>query len=339
MPKSHITVPFFIPFLGCPNRCVYCNQRRTAGREPLPDAQSVREKTLLFLSTINSSVQHRDIAFFGGTFTALPLGYQIELLSSAAFFIQRGLVRGIRVSTRPDCISEDSIEFLKNYGVTTIELGAQSFSDEVLALSGRGHDAGETRRAFGLVKSGGMDCVLQLMPGLPGDTTDLSLESARIAADMGPDGIRIYPAVVIRDTPLEVLYNEGAYVPLTLEQAVDISAEMHRIFISRGIEVIKTGLHPLRAEERDAVVAGPYHPAFGFMVKSRIKRDILYKMIRDEIDRTGESPSECTVIIPEKEKEEYIGLKKENLHFLKERFGFINLRFHIENTHAIRIVV
>ncbi len=339
MPKTRVTIPFFITHKGCPHRCVFCDQRLTGGTGGLPAKDEIRRTVLRYLDTLKPGIDHVEISFFGGTFTGIPQEQQAELLEAAGEFLRAGDVKGIRISTRPDCMNRKIASFLSGSGVTTVELGAQSFSDRVLLASNRGHTSADTISASGAVRDAGMDLVLQLMPGLPGDGRESAIESAQIASALSPSAARIYPAVVIRGTPMEEMYLRGRYAPLSMEEAVEICKEMTVIFNRNGIEVIRTGLHPLKNGELSSIVAGPYHPAFGFLVKSRIKRDLLEKTIGRSISSLLGRSDTCTVMIPETEKEEYIGHGQENIHFLRDRFGFNSIRCRSDVIAEPRVIL
>lgn len=321
MSKTHMTIPIFVPHLGCPHRCAFCNQWETSAVHARPDASSVRGKIRAQLATKPVSIGNVEVAFFGGSFTAIEEELQRELLGAAHDFIRDGLIDGIRLSTRPDCVDTARLELLHEYGVRTIEIGAQSFSDEVLAASGRGHTAAESIDAAKRIRRAGFSLVIQLMPGLPGDGPAGSLRSAEIAASCSPDAVRIYPTVVLDHTRLAELFREGAYEPLTLEDALERSADMHELFAGKGIPVIRTGLHPLAPDETANVLAGPYHPAFGFLVKSRVKRRRLAHEISRMLGRDSSSPVVIRLRIPMREKEEYIGYRGENIEYLGALFA------------------
>lgn len=322
MAKRHITIPIFIPNLGCPHRCIYCNQPATSGASAVPDGKAIDEKIRACLSTAPKSVVRVEAAFFGGNFTGLPARLQEEFLERASGYVRNGDIHGIRLSTRPDFISPRGLDLLGRYGVETVELGVQSLCDPVLAQSLRGHTAEDVYRAVALLREHGMKVVLQLMAGLPGDTGDESLLTARAAAELAPDGVRIFPTVVLKHTGLAELYMRGAYRPLGLEEAVRLCKEMFLVFENRGIPVIRMGLHPLSPLEERNILAGPYHPSFGFMVRSRAKRDVMEAKVSDFLgSRAAIHDGRISIRVPEKNKEEYLGYKKENIAFLAGRFG------------------
>ncbi len=320
MPKTQVTIPIFIPHGGCPNRCLFCNQQRSGGDSSIPDPGSIRAKVDSYLATIGPGVGRIEIAFFGANFTGLPAADQESLLRTAFAFVGSGAAHGIRLSTRPDYIDDERIGLLRRYRVGTVELGIQSFSDDVLRAAGRGHTSADSLCAVELLHGAGIHTVLQIMAGLPGDTREGAIETARIAASLRPSGIRVFPTVVLKDTGLEALYRAGDYLPMELDEAVDACRGICRVFEEHGIPVIRTGLHPLRGGGED-VVAGPYHPAFGFLVKSRAKRELMAGAIEEYLAARAPHPPSLTLDIPSFEAEEYIGLRRENIVWLENRFS------------------
>lgn len=261
-------IPVFVPHLGCPHRCVFCNQREIAGKESAPDGQ----KTAVIIEEALKAVKEGEpeIAFYGGSFTAVPRKVQDELLRAAAPFVESGRARSIRISTRPDAVDRETLSRLYKSHVRTVELGAQSMCDDVLAASGRGHTRADTEKASAMIKEHGFSLVLQVMNGLPGDSREKALVTAERAAALLPDAARIYPAAVLRNTELFDMYSRGLYLPMSLEQAVETTADMLEIFIRHGIPVIRIGLNPTEGLSGGAVAAGAYHPALGELVRSRV---------------------------------------------------------------------
>ncbi len=259
-------LPVFVPHLGCPHACVFCNQRRISGETEPADARKVRE----LLAAVPSDGTKRELAFYGGSFTAIPEDMQHELLAAAQEGVLQGKISAIRLSTRPDAIDEAVLERLKRYGVQTVELGAQSLDDEVLRLSGRGHTAEDVRRASRMVKDAGFSLILQMMTGLPGDSGEQSLATAREIVSLRPDGVRVYPTVIVRDTALYELWRRGQYREHTVEDAVRLCAKILPLFEEAGIPVLRLGLNPTEELSGGAAVAGAYHPALGELVRSQI---------------------------------------------------------------------
>lgn len=262
-------LPVFVPHLGCPHDCVFCNQRRISGETEPASAETVRE-LLSAAAALPEQGAKRQLAFYGGSFTAIPAAQQEELLAAAREGIERGIIGSIRLSTRPDAIDETVLERLRRFGVETVELGAQSLSDEVLRRSGRGHTAEDVRRAARMLRDAGFRLVLQMMTGLPGDSGAESLATAREIIALRPDGVRIYPTVVVRDTALFELWQRGLYKEHTVEDAVRLCAKLLPLFEAAGIPVIRLGLNPTEELSKGGAVAGAYHPALGELVRSRI---------------------------------------------------------------------
>ncbi|NCB74741.1 MAG: radical SAM protein [Clostridia bacterium] len=262
-------IPVFVPHLGCPNNCVFCNQRKISGSLFPASAETVRLAVLEGVEKIpdKSNIQ---LAFYGGSFTAIPVQEQNELLDAALPFLNEGIISSVRLSTRPDAIDEITLIRLRERGVKTIELGAQSMCDEVLEASGRGHTALETAKAANLIKKFGFELILQMMTGLPGDSKQRSIETARKIIALKPDGVRIYPTVIIENTPLYDMWQAGLYPEHTVQEAVETCAEILPMFEEAGIPVIRLGLNPTEELTGGAAAGGAYHPAFGELVKSRI---------------------------------------------------------------------
>jgi histone acetyltransferase (RNA polymerase elongator complex component) len=336
MSKKQITIPVFIPHSGCPHCCVFCNQWRVTGLSEKVTSDSVHKTIELYLSAAADTIGKVEIAFFGGSFTAIPQIEQIEYLRSVKPYIENGVIESVRVSTRPDYINRNILDVLKSYHVKTIELGVQSFSDRVLTASGRGHNSQHVIDAISLLKEYGFRVGIQLMPGLPEDDYETSIQSAAKAVELFPDDVRIYPAVVLKDTEMEVLYNKKKFVPLTIEEAVDRCSIMYEMFIEKEINVIRMGLHPMDLSG-GTVVAGPYHEALGFLIKSRYRRGILEKVIKNAAGNNLGS-GVLSIILPDKMKEEYIGMKRENISYLKDKFRLLKLDYTYGNIDEPQIL-
>ncbi len=265
--KRHLIIPIFLPFAGCPNRCVFCDQNGIAGRSALPSTDEVRATISSYLSTWKGSGP-REIAFYGGSFTGLSEEDQNAYLETAFGFVKDGSIGSIRVSTRPDYISTGIIENLERHGVGTVELGAQSMSEEVLRLSGRGHSPADTIRAVAMLKDASFKVGLQFMPGLPGDTETTVLETARAILALTPDLARVYPALVLKGTPMHKMFLEGSYAPWDLGRMVDVCSLISEMFKEAGVPIVRMGLHPSKDLE-EALVAGPYHPSFRQLAQRR----------------------------------------------------------------------
>ena len=334
--KHNITAPIFIPHAGCPNQCIFCNQHIVTGKKNIqgethspagsciPSEKEIERTVDTYLAHAGTGV-HRELAFFGGSFTGLDPATQEKLLGLALSYKRSGRIDAIRLSTRPDYISEEVLDRLRSFDVSTVELGVQSFDDAVLSAAKRGHAARQSLDAIGLLRARGFSFVIQLLPGLPFETRESAIESARTAAGLSPSGVRIYPAVVLAGTPMEELCLSGAYAPLTIDGAVGLCAAMTEIFAAQNIPVLKTGIHPLSDLGQGSVTAGPYHPAFGFLVRARVRRNELEKMIADAAQERR--PRHIDVSLPGVLTEEYIGHRRENLLWLRERFPAITMNF------------
>lgn len=262
--------PVFIPHAGCPHRCLFCAQDRSTSHGDIPSAGMVEE----WLENTLPVQGDGEIAFYGGTFTLLPEELQDLYLKAAGSFVASERVAGIRISTRPDALDERILSQLKVSNVTTVELGCQSFSDNVLAASGRGHKAADNVAAINSCQAAGLNVGVQLMPGLPGGDAKEALFSLLHAIELEPDFLRIYPTVVIDGTELAVLWRAGEFKPWTMDQAVDICADMLNLCRQNSLPVIRIGLQRDPQLEEN-LLDGPYHPAFGQLVRSRLWRRAL----------------------------------------------------------------
>lgn len=327
MAKTQITIPVFVPHSGCRHSCVFCNQWKVSGSSGQPAVEDIEQTVKRYLSKVPPTVKRVEIAFFGGSFTGIEESKQQMFLRAAEGFVRMGLVHAIRLSTRPDCIDNEKLALLKEFSVETVELGVQSFDNSVLAAAGRGHTALDVYRAMELLKGCGFRTGIQLMPGLPGDTRERSIYSADEAVRLMPDDARIYPCVVLAGTRLEAMYRSGEFTPLDLEEAVDISAQMYSRFTANGISVIRIGLHPL--ENSSSVIDGPYHTAMGFMVKSRYRRNVLDSLLAEH--KPGHR-SVVNLAIPRSFCEEYIGLRRGNMDYLKSRYSLASIEYHAADT-------
>ena len=306
-------VAIFIPHKGCPHDCAFCNQKSITGAAWEVTGRQAEEIISAHLATMGPEVE-AEIAFFGGSFTAVEPGYQTELLKAAYPFVSSGRVRGIRISTRPDAIDGPILQNLKRYGVTTIELGAQSMDDGVLRRAGRGHDAEAVRRAARQIKEAGFFLGLQMMLGLAGDSFEKSSRTADEFIALGADCVRIYPTLVLSGTALCRQFEAGVYRPLALDEAVSWCANFWLRFQKAGIPVIRLGLNPGKSLE-EGLVAGPYHPAFGELVKSEACF-LAAKAFRGE---TG--ARELTVLAGPRHMSVLMGQKRKNWEKICALFG------------------
>ena len=313
-------LPVFVPHLGCPHACVFCNQRRITGQLRPSDAETVR-KIIQDAAALSRIGAKRQLAFYGGSFTAIDEAQQEELLQAAHEALERGEIDSIRLSTRPDAIDGTVLERLRRYGVETVELGAQSMDDEVLRLSGRGHTAADVKRASEMIKAAGFHLILQMMTGLPGDTPGRCVETAKRIIRLQPDGVRIYPTVIVKDTALCELWRSGQYREHTVEDAVSICAKILPLFEKAGIPVIRLGLNPTEELSGGAAVAGAYHPALGELVKSRI----LLNQARKLLDGVP-AGSRVTLGIGAPRLSQLIGQKKANILLLRQELSLAKLQ-------------
>ena len=310
---SHANVALFVPHNGCPHQCSFCNQRSITGKLAQPSPQDVRDAARTAKQDLFDG-QNAEIAFFGGSFTAIERGYMVSLLEAAVPFVRDGSVSGIRISTRPDAIDEEILSLLKGYGVTAIELGAQSMDDRVLACNARGHTAKQVEAAARSIRGMGISLGLQMMTGLYGDTPAGAVKTARRLAALEPDTVRVYPTIVMRGTELEEKFYAGAYRPMELEEAVALCAGLLDFFEGQGIRVIRLGLHSTPELERDRV-AGPWHPAFRELCESRrILQKIMQILGENQISR-----GTIEIKVNPKMRSKTAGQKKANLLSLAQR--------------------
>ena len=318
-PKKYI-IPVFIPHLGCPNDCVFCNQRKISGRLEAATDETVI-KAIEEASDKLPEGESAELAFYGGSFTAIPIEEQTKLLDAALPFLKSGRIAKIRVSTRPDAVDEARLEILKKYGVKTIEIGAQSMNDAVLKASGRGHSAEDTKRASKLIKEHGFQLILQMMTGLPGDDFEKSIETAKQIIALSPDGVRVYPTVILQDTRLMELWKSGDYTEHTVDEAVDLGARLYELFENAEIPVIRFGLNPSDELSRGEAAGGAYHPALGELVHSRLylgKARVLIASSKHGADVIlGVNPGRVSLMT---------GQKRQNIERLIAEFGLSTVK-------------
>jgi len=288
MSNLHYIIPIFVPHEGCPHDCVFCNQNSITGTSSKVDADFVTRTVNEYLKTIKQDDAIIEVSFFGGTFTAIKMEKQIELLTVAKKFKDDNKIKFIRLSTRPDYIDDNILTNLKKYSVDIIELGVQSLDDEVLLKSGRGHTAKDVENATKLIKQYGFVLGHQIMIGLPGDNANKDIETAKRVIDLKPDICRIYPALVIKDTQMEKMYIDKKFIPYTLNEAVNISKSIYIMMVASKINVIRIGLQPTQEiSVGHDLVAGPFHPAFRELVEGSIYSDILYDVIIKSVHETS----------------------------------------------------
>lgn len=328
----HINLPIFIPHLGCPNDCVFCNQRKISGTMCF-NKNYVKKDIDSFLETVDADNCEIQLAFFGGSFTGIDRGDMLFLLDIAKKYIDRGRISSVRLSTRPDYIDDEILDILKHHGVKTVELGIQSMSDKVLSACKRGHTADVSRNACKMIKKRGFELIGQMMTALPSSSPEDEVNTAAELVSLGVDGARIYPTMVFYDTELENIYNRGEYIPPDLDSLIERSEAAFSVFADAGIPVIRIGLQASDGlGDADGIVAGSYEAAMGEMVISRHylkKLTALLEPVRDEI--VGK---ELTVLCPKGEISKVIGQKQTNKLKILSEFNVKNLKV-LENDGII----
>ena len=317
MKKGNISI--FVPHQGCPCQCSFCNQKTITGHVDKPSADDVRAAVETALKRKNFEYE---VAFFGGSFTAIEREYMIMLLDAAYPYVKSRQVSGIRISTRPDCIDEDVLCLLKQYGVTSIELGAQSMDDEVLVANRRGHTADDVVNASRLIKSMGFELGLQMMTGLYMDTDEKAVQTAQKIIDLKPQTVRIYPTVVLKGTYLADLYKQELYNPPNAYDSAELCARLVPMFEQAGIKIIRLGLHS-NEDIKKNMLAGGFHDSFGELVKSRI---MLEKIL-------AYPPGDYNVFVNPKSLSKLKGNAKSNIYLLME-MGY-NIKIITDNGIAI----
>ena len=330
--KKHLIVPVFISHEGCPYRCSFCNQTKITGNEKKTDKKNLKEILRTHLEALNSEnlSEKRELAFFGGSFTGIPLERQKYLLSAVQPWILSGEIQSIRVSTHALFIDDIKLSLLRKNHVETVELGIQSTDDEVLKLAGRECPYDVIKSAVDKIHAMKFRLGLQLMPGLPSDDEQKFQKSVDNVISLKPEFVRIYPTLVIRNTGLFDMYQQGTYTPWNLERMIDAVKEAVVKFEQAGIKVIRVGLHPDPSLMKN-YVAGPFHPSFRYLVDSRIVRERMIKMIRS----LKQVPLSVTFRVPARRVSLYIGHKKENLSIIKNIFSLdsISLQQDAINDH------
>lgn len=308
---KHANISIFVPHIGCCHRCSFCNQNSITGQVSPATKEDVINAVETAVKSPKYSNANTEIAFFGGSFTAIEKEYMTSLLEAAFEYVKNGVVSGIRVSTRPDAINISVLETLKNYGVTAIELGAQSTDDNVLCANNRGHSKQDIINASRLIKEYGFSLGLQMMTGLYMSNDETDLKTAKDFCDLFPETVRIYPTVVLENTYLAYLFKNGKYLPQTVENAAELCAVLLEIFDKNNINVIRLGLHSINEED---FVAGPWHPSFSELCWN----NIYYKKIMNELSIKGN----YIISVAKGEISKAIGQHKTNYFKLKEQ-GFV----------------
>ena len=311
-----------MPHNGCPCQCSFCNQKIISGKQNQPSAESVKDAVRVALAS-KGNYDKTELAFFGGSFTAIDREYMISLLETAYEFIKDGSIDGIRISTRPDKIDGEIIEILKRYGVTAVELGAQSMNDEVLLLNRRGHTVKDIENAFCMLKDSGFETGLQMMTGLYGSSRERDLETAKKIVELKPDTARIYPTVVLKGTYLAELYEQGVYKPMTLDETVSLCADILPLFFEKNINVIRLGLH-YSDDVKENYLAGGFHPALMELVEGEI-------YLRKALEALEKYPKNkpLTLYVNEKELSKMKGQQKRNEKILINQGFCCTIKGHL----------
>lgn len=311
--NKHISIPIFVPEAACPHQCVFCNQKKISGQADFPTIDFIHDTIEKYLTTVqkNSRVE---IAFFGGNFTGIDMENQEKLLKTVQPYLVKNRVHAIRISTRPDYINPNILKLLKFYGVKNIELGAQSLDEEVLQLSGRGHLVQDIEKASKIILASGFHLGLQMMIGLPGDSRDKSIQTAKKIIELGANETRVYPALVIPETKMSKMYLEKKYSPLSISEAINWLADLIPLFNDAGVKILRVGLHPSEGfSSGNDLLAGPFHVNLKEMALTEIWR----RKFRSILLKQGET---CEVHVPPNQINHAIGFQKRNKVILLEKF-------------------
>ena len=318
---KHYIIPIFVPHLGCPNDCVFCNQKSISGQQKMITKEDIRNTIDFYLENIKDKEAKKEVAFFGGSFTGIDVEKQEEFLQTAYGYIKKGKIDSIRISTRPDYIDKTILKRLKKYKVKTIELGVQTANDYILKQCKRNHTFEDVKKASKLIRWYGFNLGHQMMVGLPDSTKIDEINTARELIKLKPKMVRIYPVLVIKNTRLEKDYLDGKYKPLTVIQAVETCKEIVPMFMKKGIEVIRIGLQNTDeitdpAIKGSEVVAGPYHPAFRQLVES----SLWYDNIIEKMKELNVKVKKVKITVNPKDVNNVIGHKRENIDKLKDMY-------------------
>lgn len=317
-------IPIFLPNLGCPHQCAFCNQTSITG--VTPDTISPETLCLLITEFLEYKKTQRrcvQVSFYGGNFLGLKKDYIRILLDETTKFVKNKKVDSIRFSTRPDTISNKQLDIIKNYPVSTIEIGVQSMDNQVLAMANRGHTALDTEKAAALLKEQNYDVGMQMMVGLPGDDETKSLFTAQRIASLSPDFVRIYPTVVLAHSRLAVWYRNGDYTPWSVSRCVSLVKNLYLFFKSKNIPVIRMGLQATEdLAKNTTILAGPFHPAFGHMVHSEIFMDMAASLLEAERG----SCDKIIINVHPRSISKMRGLKNKNMESLKKKFQIKSLK-------------
>lgn len=320
--KKEYIIPIFVPHLGCPNDCTFCNQKKISGQTKNVKAEDVKNTIEYYLNNFKDDNKYIEVAFFGGSFTGIDVDKQKELLSVAYEYIKNKKIDSIRISTRPDYINKEILQMLKSYGVKTIELGVQSTNDYILNKSKRGHTFEDVKKASKLIRKNGFILGHQMMVGLPESTRQDEINTAKDLIKLKPKIVRIYPVLVIKGTQLEKDYESGEYTPLTVEQAVETAKDLLVLFNKKKINVIRIGLQNTNEitdpnSKESQVVAGPYHPAFRQLVESRL----WYDNIANEIKKVNSNVTHIQIDVNPSDINNAVGHKRINIEKINDTYN------------------
>ena len=320
--KKEYIIPIFVPNLGCPYDCTFCNQEKISGAQTDVDAKKVRDTIEYYLKNFKDDHKYVEVAFFGGSFTGIDRRVQEKLLQEANKYIKEKKVNSIRISTRPDYINRKILKMLKKYHVKTIELGVQSSNDYILEKSKRNHTFADVKRASKLIRFYGFRLGHQMMVGMPDSTKEDELQTARDLIKLKPKMVRIYPVLVIKGTELARQYSKGEYTPLTVEEAVERCKEITYLFRKKNINVIRIGLQnteEINSPNKDGseVLAGPFHPAFRQLVEG----EMWYDTLSEKIKKINSTVKKIEIVVNPSDSNEVIGHKKENVKKLKHFYN------------------
>lgn len=309
-------IPIFIPHRGCPHDCAFCSQKKITGVDTEVTPKEVRQIIKNSLKTIDRKKSTVEVAFFGGSFTGLPLTVQEEFLKVVVDFMPD--ISGIRLSTRPDYINDEILSLLKRYKCSTIELGVQSSNDQVLKLNDRGHNFQSVIEASEMIKKYNIELGHQMMLGMYGSNPQKDLKTVEDIIGIAPSCVRIYPVITLKGTKLEEYLKTGSYTPYSVDEAAQLAKKAILAFRAADIDVIRLGLHSSEElEDGETIVDGPYHPAFGEIVESLIFRDEIEKKLLNEGETDGKLVFECE----KNQMSKAVGHKKMNKIYFKEKYN------------------
>jgi len=330
--NKHFIIPVFLPNIGCPHQCIFCNQSVISNiKQKIPSPEKFHKIVNNYLKYKGKDRKLVQIAFFGGNFLGLKAAHINSLLHEAGKFVNDGSVDSLRFSTRPDTINNETLDILNPFPVSTIELGVQSMDDHVLAMSKRGHTSTDTKEAVRLLKKRNYEIGLQMMVGLPGDDETKAQLTGRKIADMSPGFVRIYPTVVLADSLLAKWYQNGKYTPIPLEECITLVKNLYLLFRKKDITVIRMGLQVSENLEKDTeILAGPYHPAFGHLVFSQIFLDMAMSIFNSK----KYAQDEIIIKVHPRSISKMKGLKNRNIEILKRKFNIKSIKIISEPSMA-----